>query len=77
MFSSLQVLYVYEIQLENCVRRKGLGKFMMQVLEIMAFKADMRKIMVTIFKHNPGAQKVNLRQSYIQPNLLASLSLKR
>ena len=72
VFSFLQVLYVYEIQLENCVRRKGLGKFMMQVLEIMAFKADMRKIMVTIFKHNPGAQKVNLRQSYIQPNLLAS-----
>jgi len=52
-----EVPYVYEIQLENCVRRKGLGKFMMQVLEIMAFKADMRKIMVTIFKHNPGAQK--------------------
>lgn len=52
-----EVLYVYEIQLENSVRRKGLGKFMMQVLEIMAFKADMRKIMVTIFKHNPGAQK--------------------
>jgi len=52
-----EVLYVYEIQLEDCIRRKGLGKFMMQVLEIMAFKADMRKIMVTIFKHNPGAQK--------------------
>lgn len=52
-----EVLYVYEIQLEDSVRRKGLGKFMMQVLEIMAFKADLRKIMVTIFKHNPGAQK--------------------
>lgn len=52
-----EVLYVYEIQLEDSIRRKGLGRFMMQVLEIMAFKADMRKIMVTIFKHNPGAQK--------------------
>jgi len=52
-----EVLYVYEIQLEDKVRRKGLGRFMMQVLEIMAFKADMRKIMVTVFKHNPGAQK--------------------
>ena len=28
-----------------------------QVLEIMAFKADMRKIMLTCFKHNPAAQK--------------------
>lgn len=52
-----EVLYVYEIQLEDCVKRKGLGKFMMQVLEIMAFKADMRKIMLTCFKHNPAAQK--------------------
>ena len=26
-----EVLYVYEIQLEDCVKRKGLGKFMMQV----------------------------------------------
>ncbi len=26
-----EVLYVYEIQLEDVVRRKGLGKFMMQV----------------------------------------------
>jgi len=52
-----EVLYLYEIQLEDCVKRKGLGKFMMQVLEIMAFKADMRKIMLTCFKHNPAAQK--------------------
>jgi len=52
-----EVLYVYEIQLEDSVKRKGLGKFMMQVLEIMAFKADMRKIMLTCFKHNPAAQK--------------------
>ena len=52
-----EVLYVYEIQLEDCVRRKGLGKFMMQVLELMAFKADMRKIMLTCFKHNPAAKK--------------------
>ena len=27
-----EVLYVYEIQLEDCVKRKGLGKFMMQVI---------------------------------------------
>lgn len=51
-----EVLYVYEIQLEENFRRKGLGKFMMQVLEMMAFKSDMRKIMCTVFKHNPAAQ---------------------
>lgn len=51
-----EVLYVYEIQLEENVRRKGLGKFMMQVLEMLAFKADMRKIMLTVLKHNPAAK---------------------
>ena len=29
----------------------------MQVLELMAFKADMRKIMLTVFKHNEGGIK--------------------
>lgn len=52
-----EVLYVYEIQLEEGTKRKGLGRFMMQVLELLAFRNDMRKIMVTIFKHNPAAQK--------------------
>ena len=52
-----EVLYVYEIQLEECARRKGLGKFMMTVLELLSHKADMRKIMLTCFKHNPLAHK--------------------
>jgi len=46
------VLYCYEIQLEECVRRKGLGKFMMKVLELMMIKNDLLKIMLTVFKHN-------------------------
>ena len=49
------VLYCYEIQLEEEVRRKGLGKFMMMVLELLSHKADMRKIMLTCFKHNLAA----------------------
>lgn len=52
-----EVLYVYEIQLEEAYRRKGIGKFMMTILELLSFKADMRKIMLTAFKHNPEATK--------------------
>lgn len=52
-----EVLYVYEIQMEEQCRRKGLGRFMMQILEMLAFKADMRKIMLTVFKHNEPASK--------------------
>ena len=51
-----EVLYVYEIQLEESARRKGLGKFMMMVLELLSHKADMRKIMLTCFRHNLAAR---------------------
>jgi len=45
-----EVLYCYELQIEKKFRRKGLGKFMMKVLELLMIKANMLKIMVTIFK---------------------------
>jgi len=48
-----EVLYCYEIQVEKAFRRKGLGKFMMKVLEMLCLKADMLKLMVTIFKKDP------------------------
>lgn len=50
-----EVLYVYELQLEKEVRRKGLGKFMLQVLELVGFTAQMKKIILTVLKHNPDA----------------------
>ncbi|KAG7177055.1 N-alpha-acetyltransferase 40-like [Homarus americanus] len=48
-----EVLYCYELQLEADCRNKGLGKFMMQVLELMAFSNQMHKVVLTVFKHNP------------------------
>jgi len=52
-----EVLYCYEIQLSPEVRRKGLGKFLMQILELMAFKAQMSKVMVTVFKHHTDSNE--------------------
>jgi len=57
MDNNQEVVFVNEIQLEESVRRKGLGKFMMQVLEIVAFKADMRKIVVAVFKQDQLVEK--------------------
>eukprot|EP00092_Neocalanus_flemingeri_P023779 GFUD01025799.1.p1 GENE.GFUD01025799.1~~GFUD01025799.1.p1 ORF type:complete len:234 (+),score=85.57 GFUD01025799.1:49-750(+) len=51
------VLYCYEIQTEQKLQRKGLGKFMMKVLELIMIKADLLKIMLTVFKHNEPASK--------------------
>ncbi|ESO93537.1 hypothetical protein LOTGIDRAFT_56489, partial [Lottia gigantea] len=47
-----EVLYCYEIQLEKNYRNKGLGKFLMQILQLIANKTEMLKVMLTAFKHN-------------------------
>lgn len=46
------VLYCYDLQLEECASRKGLGKFMMKVLELVMIKNDLLKIMLIVFKHS-------------------------
>ncbi|XP_057315190.1 N-alpha-acetyltransferase 40-like [Hydractinia symbiolongicarpus] len=48
----VEVLYCYEIQLTDATRGKGLGKFMMQILELMALKTKMKKVVLTVFKEN-------------------------
>lgn len=35
---NVPVLYVYELQLEKCVQRKGLGRFLMLFMELLARK---------------------------------------
>lgn len=49
---NMEVLYVYELQLEFTVLRRGLGKFMMQILELIAWKNNMRKVILTVLKNN-------------------------
>ncbi|XP_019853278.1 PREDICTED: N-alpha-acetyltransferase 40-like [Amphimedon queenslandica] len=48
----VDVVYCYEIQLSVDARRKGLGKFLMQLLELIGHKANMTKIVLTVFKDN-------------------------
>ncbi|KAJ4714611.1 N-alpha-acetyltransferase 40 [Melia azedarach] len=49
------VLYVYELQLEPRVQRKGLGKFLMQLIELIAHKNRMGAVMLTVQKVNLSA----------------------
>ncbi|XP_046834238.1 N-alpha-acetyltransferase 40 [Vespa crabro] len=48
----VEVLYCYELQLEESARGKGLGRFMMQALESMASKHKMQKVVLTVLKNN-------------------------
>lgn len=49
-------LYSYELQLESKVRRQGLGRFMMNTLEALSAQSAMKKVVLTVLKHNPDAK---------------------
>lgn len=52
-----EVLYLYELQLHEEYRSKGLGKHMTQVLEIVALRQKMKWIMLTVFKSNAKSMR--------------------
>ncbi|KAG8072584.1 hypothetical protein GUJ93_ZPchr0006g42069 [Zizania palustris] len=51
----LPVVYVYELQLEPSVQGKGLGKFLMELIELIACKSHMQAVMLTVQKANKFA----------------------
>ncbi|KAF5270859.1 hypothetical protein FQA39_LY08304 [Lamprigera yunnana] len=68
---AMEVLYCYELQLEPEVQRKGLGKFMMQVLELIAFTNGMKKVVLTVLKHNNNSnffKAINYQIDYTSPD---------
>lgn len=48
----IPVLYVYELQLEHHVQGKGLGKFLMVLIELIAQKSKMSAVVLTVQKAN-------------------------
>ncbi|XP_010271137.1 PREDICTED: N-alpha-acetyltransferase 40 [Nelumbo nucifera] len=49
------LVYVYELQLEARVQGRGLGKFLMQLIELIARKNHMGAVMLTVQKTNVSA----------------------
>lgn len=60
----VEVLYCYELQLPSNLRRKGLGKFMMQILELIAFSNNMKKVVLTVLKNNDEAMEFFKAMNY-------------
>uniref|UniRef100_A0A7N0T2V7 N-alpha-acetyltransferase 40 n=1 Tax=Kalanchoe fedtschenkoi TaxID=63787 RepID=A0A7N0T2V7_KALFE len=54
------VLYVYELQLEPRVQGKGLGKFLMQLIELIAHKKHMSAVVLTVQTENLTAMRFYL-----------------
>lgn len=48
----IPVLYVYELQLEPHVQGMGIGKFLMQLIELIARKNRMSAVVLTVQKEN-------------------------
>lgn len=49
------VLYCYELQVAEEIHKKGVGKYLMSILFLIAFKFKLIKVMVTVFTHNKPA----------------------
>mmetsp|Transcript_8084 Transcript_8084/g.23178 ORF Transcript_8084/g.23178 Transcript_8084/m.23178 type:complete len:247 (+) Transcript_8084:235-975(+) len=51
----VEVLYIYELQVLNGYQRKGLGKFIIMCMEMLARKAGVKGVMLTCQKKNKAA----------------------
>lgn len=54
---SIEVLYLYEIQLEKNVRKKGLGRYLMSLMETIAFHYNMKSIVLTVLRSEVNVMK--------------------
>lgn len=52
MENNYPILYCYELQVESAIQRKGVGKHLMSILTLIAYKFKMVKILLTVFKNN-------------------------
>lgn len=58
------VLYVYELQVVASHRRKGLGKALLKLSELLASETGMEGVMLTALKCNEGASRFYARENY-------------
>ncbi|KAJ4345099.1 hypothetical protein N0V95_005912 [Ascochyta clinopodiicola] len=58
------VLYIYEVHLDDRLRRQGLGRQMMKWVESQARLAKISKTMLTVFTANEGARRMYEREGY-------------
>lgn len=60
----LPIAYIYEIQLEPSVQGKGLGSYLMDLLEQWAHRYGVRKLMLTCFQSNTAALAMYRKLGY-------------
>eukprot|EP00127_Corallochytrium_limacisporum_P003813 Clim_evm27s153 gene=Clim_evmTU27s153 len=53
----VDVIYLYEIQVQNGHRNKGIGRHMVTYLQDLGTELGLGKVLLTCFKHNPDAMR--------------------
>jgi len=56
------ILYVYEIHVSDAARRSGLGKRLMTIMELIAVRYKLRRVVLTVFKSNISAMQFYLNK---------------
>ena len=59
------VTYLYELQVRPLAQRLGLGKKLMTITEIITYKHNLRKVMLTVFHHNEAAMGFYRKNRYV------------
>lgn len=59
------VLYLYEIQVEAAAQGKGLGFFLMRLLELLAWKSGVSRVMLTVFHANQVAVRLYCKLGFV------------
>ena len=59
------VLYLWELQVEPFAQGKGLGRFLMQLLEEIARQGNLRLVMLTVFRENMKALSLYRKLGYV------------
>jgi len=52
---TVPVSYLYELQIQSTQQKAGIGKRLMNIVELLALKSHMHKVMLTVFKANEKA----------------------
>ncbi len=59
------VLYIYEFHVESSAQGRGIGRFLMQIAELISRKAGLAKVMLTVFKENSAANGLYSKLGYV------------
>jgi N-alpha-acetyltransferase 40 len=61
----IPVAYVWDIQVEGSMQGRGLGRFLLQVVELIARKGSIERLMLTVFRTNVVARHLYERLGFV------------